>query len=88
MLPISYVDCRASGSAGARDDTSTQAAVEKSLEQMLLQQAIPGQTIFVAWKSSAIMSTPNVTSFRLVNTDDDVMPAPGYMAVLGNLLFL
>jgi len=67
---------------------SVQAEIEKSLEDMLLRLATPGQTIFAAWKSSAIMNTPNVTSFHLVNAEDDIMPAPGYMAVLGNLMFL
>jgi hypothetical protein len=33
------------------------------------------------------MSAPSIVSFRLVNTDDDVMESPGHMAVLGSLVY-
>jgi hypothetical protein len=54
---------------------------------MLRQQAAPGQTIYAAWKSFAIMNTAEVKSFDLVNTDDDVMLSPGHMAVLGDIIY-
>jgi uncharacterized phage protein gp47/JayE len=62
-------------------------AIEASLGEMLHQLATPGQTIFSAWVSYAIMNATGVQSFKLVTTDDYVMPAPGYMAVLGTILF-
>lgn len=70
-----------------RDDDATRAAIEQSLEVMLLALAAPGQTIYASWKSAAIMDTANVASFRLANNDDDVMPSPGHMAVLGDIHF-
>lgn len=64
-----------------------EAATELSLRDMLHEKAAPGQTIFAAWVSNAIMDTPNVVSFKLITTDDYVMPSPGHMAVLGTVLF-
>ena len=49
--------------------------------------AAPGQTIYAAWVSYAIMSAPGVQSFHLVTTDDYVMPSLGHMAVLGTILY-
>jgi uncharacterized phage protein gp47/JayE len=69
------------------DTTEIRAAVEQSLLDMLFEFAAPGQTIFAAWKSFAVMSTANVQSFQLVNTADDVMPSPGHMAVLGDIVY-
>ena len=69
------------------DTPSTRAGIETSIEQMLFIYASPGQTIYAAWKSAAVMNAPGVISFDLLNTADDVMPAPGYMAVLNDLFF-
>jgi uncharacterized phage protein gp47/JayE len=69
------------------DNESTRAGIEASLLDMLFALAIPGQTIFVAWKSYAIMNAPNVNSFQLINTIDDVMLSPGHMAVLGSVIY-
>lgn len=66
---------------------SAQGAVEASLRDMLFQMAAPGQTIYAAWISYAIMNAPGVQSFRLVTTQDWVMPSLGNMAVLGTVLF-
>jgi uncharacterized phage protein gp47/JayE len=62
-------------------------AIEASVREMLHEMAFPGQTIFAAWVSYAIMNAPGVISFKLVTDSDYVMPAPGYMAVLGTILF-
>jgi len=62
-------------------------AVEASLRDMLFQMAKPGQTIYAAWVSYAIMNAPGVQSFHLVTTDDYVMPSLGHMAVLGTILY-
>jgi uncharacterized phage protein gp47/JayE len=64
-----------------------QAEIEQSLRNMLFLKAAPGQTIFASWVSYAIMNAPSVQSFQLVTTADYVMPAPGYMAVLGTILY-
>lgn len=70
------------------DTTAAEAAVESSLRSMLFQNAAPGQTIYSAWISYAIMNAPGVKSFNLITTEDIVMPSLGHMAVMGTLLFL
>jgi uncharacterized phage protein gp47/JayE len=69
------------------DTAEVSGAIQASLSEMLHQLAKPGQTIYSAWVSYAIMNATGVESFKLVTTDDYVMPAPGYMAVLGTILF-
>ena len=69
------------------DTEETRAQIETSLREMLFEMAAPGQTIYAAWKSFAIMNAPSVQSFLLVNTADDVMPSPGHMAVLGSIIY-
>jgi uncharacterized phage protein gp47/JayE len=66
---------------------SAQGAVEASIREMLFEMAAPGQTIYAAWVSYAIMNAPGVQSFNLITTDDIVMPSLGHMAVMGTLLF-
>ena len=62
-------------------------AIEVSIREMLHEMASPGQTIYAAWVSYAIMNAPGVTSFHLLTTDDYVMPSLGHMAVLGTILY-
>jgi uncharacterized phage protein gp47/JayE len=62
-------------------------AVETSLQNMLVAQSFPGQTIYSAWVSYAIMSAPGVVSFNLVTNTDYVMNSPGNMALLGTIMF-
>lgn len=62
-------------------------AIESSVRDMLYEQAAPGQTIYAAWVSYAIMSAPGVQSFNLLTTADYVMPSVGHMAVLGTILY-
>ena len=70
------------------DTVEAEAAVEASIRQMLFEQAAPGQTIYAAWISYAIMNAPGVQSFNLITTGDYVMPSLGHMAVMGTLMFL
>jgi len=70
------------------DTVEAEGAVEASLRQMLFELAAPGQTIYAAWVSYAIMNAPGIVSFNLITTDDNVMPSLGHMAVLGTVLFL
>lgn len=64
-----------------------QAEIEQSIRDMLFLMAAPGQTIYSAWASYAIMNAPSVQSFNLVTNDDYVMPSLGHMAVLGTILY-
>ena len=69
------------------DTAAAEAAVEASLRDMLFRNASPGQTIYAAWISYAIMNAPGVQSFKLITTEDHPMPSVGHMAVMGTLLF-
>jgi uncharacterized phage protein gp47/JayE len=69
------------------DTAEVQVEIEASVQQMLLQMAAPGQTIYAAWVSYAIMNAPSVQSFNLVTTADYVMPNLGSMAVLDTILY-
>lgn len=65
-----------------------QATIEASIREMLFQSAAPGQTIFAAWVSYAIMNATGVVSFQLVTDQDFVMPSLGHMAVLDTILYV
>jgi uncharacterized phage protein gp47/JayE len=69
------------------DTPATRGAIEESLLEMLFKVAAPGQTIFAAWKSYAVMSALGVYSFDMTNTSDDVMETPGHMAVLRDIFY-
>ena len=69
------------------DTAEAQAEIEQSIQNMLFVQAAPGQTIYAAWISYAIMSAPSVQSFQLVTAADVVMPSLGHMAVLETILY-
>src|SRR5207344_1307222 len=62
------------------DNEATRAAIIASIEDMLLGVAAPGQTIFTAWKYTAVMNASGVISFDMTNTADDVMPSIGHLA--------
>jgi uncharacterized phage protein gp47/JayE len=67
--------------------TECQAEIQTQLENMLFQMAAPGQTIYSAWVSAAIMQAPSVISFDLVTNSDYVMNSIGNMATLGTILY-
>jgi uncharacterized phage protein gp47/JayE len=69
------------------DTVEAQAEIEQSIRDMLFAMAAPGQTIYAAWVSYAIMNAPSVQSFQLVTTADNVMPSLGHMAVLETILY-
>jgi uncharacterized phage protein gp47/JayE len=64
-----------------------QGEIENSLDSMLMEKASPGQTIFAAWISSAIMNAPSVVSFTLITNADVPMASVGNMAILGTILY-
>jgi uncharacterized phage protein gp47/JayE len=70
------------------DTPDVRAAIEQSLHDLLFALAAPGQTIFAAWKYTAVMNAPGVVSFSLVTTTDDVMESMGHMAVLGDIVYV
>jgi uncharacterized phage protein gp47/JayE len=70
------------------DTDECKAEIEQQLRDMLFKVAAPGQTIFASWINYAIMSAPSVVSHRLVNDEDQIMQAPGYMAVLGTISYV
>lgn len=69
------------------DNPTTRGEIEKSLNDLLLRQAAPGQTIYAAWKYNAVMNAPGVQNFALSQTADDVMASPGHMAILGDIIY-
>jgi uncharacterized phage protein gp47/JayE len=69
------------------DTTAVRLAIAESLKEMLRERAEPGGVIYAAWKNFAIMQAPGVISFFLGNSRDDVMPSPGHMPVLGNIIY-
>ena len=68
------------------NDAATQAAIEQSIRDMLFVKAAPGQTIYRSWVEEAISNAVGEDHHNLI-FDDAVMPAPGYMAVLGTILY-
>ena len=69
------------------DTPTVRGEIEQSIRKLLFDQAAPGQTIYAAWISYAIMGSPGVQSFELVTTDDDAMPSLGHMAILETILY-
>jgi uncharacterized phage protein gp47/JayE len=69
------------------DTPAVRAAIEVSLQEMLLNYAKPGQTIYAAWKYAAISNTPEVVSFSMATALDDIMQSPGHIAVLGDIVY-
>jgi uncharacterized phage protein gp47/JayE len=95
--PVSVEDCFVTApvkqfiditiSALVPNTDEVKAEIEASVKAMLKVKAAPGQTIYAAWVSYAIMNAPNVESFRLTTDADYVMTAPGNMAVLGTIFY-
>jgi len=69
------------------DTAAMRAAIEASLQAMLRRWAAPGATIYAAWKYHAIQDTPGVEHFDLAFSNDDLMPSPGHLAVLGDVSY-
>jgi uncharacterized phage protein gp47/JayE len=76
-LRITYLDI---------DNASTRAAIENSLLNTFLLRSVPGQTWYRAWSDQGVMSAPGVNAYDLL-AQDQIMPHPGYMPVLGDLTY-
>jgi uncharacterized phage protein gp47/JayE len=68
------------------DDASTRSAIEQSLLNEFFIRAVPGQLWYRSWSDHGVASATNVNAYDLVASDVP-MPAPGYMAVLGDLTY-
>ena len=69
------------------DTTATRAAVIESARAMLRERGKPGQTIYAAWKSEAVLNAAGVISFNLLG-GDEVMESNGHMPTLGDVAFV
>jgi uncharacterized phage protein gp47/JayE len=69
------------------DTEECKAEIEAQLQNLLFRMAAPGQTIYSAWISAAIMQAPSVISFNLITNSDYVMANIGSMAVLSTILY-
>jgi uncharacterized phage protein gp47/JayE len=69
------------------DTTAVRAAIEQAILDMLYQYATPGQTIYAAWKFSAVLGAAGVVSFDMTTVEDDMMPDAGHMATLGDIYY-
>jgi uncharacterized phage protein gp47/JayE len=65
-----------------QDDAGIRAEIEASVRDMLMERAIPGQTIYRSWVDEAISSVHNVDHYDL-DFEDGVMPSAGHLAILG-----
>jgi uncharacterized phage protein gp47/JayE len=68
------------------DSPSTREAIEVSIRNMLLERAIPGETIYRSWVEVAIADALGVDHFELV-FDTTPMPSPGHLALLGSVIY-
>lgn len=70
------------------DTPAVRGAIARQLQNMFIERSAPGQTIFAAWKTHAIMDASGVVSFNLGSCDrDDIMLSPGHLPVLGNIIY-
>jgi uncharacterized phage protein gp47/JayE len=70
----------------SKDDPTTRARIEQSIKDMEFKRSKPGQTMFRSWVSEAISQAVGEENHEL-DFDTVVMPAPGYMPVLGTVLY-
>jgi uncharacterized phage protein gp47/JayE len=69
------------------DDTpTTRGNIEASIDAMEFARSQPGQTMYASWVDEAISQAVGEVSHELIFTTTP-MPAPGYMPVLGTVLY-
>jgi uncharacterized phage protein gp47/JayE len=69
------------------DSPSTRAGIVTSLQTMLFEKAVPGETIYASWVEAAIADTVGVDHFELDFTTT-AMPSPGHLAILGSIIYV
>jgi uncharacterized phage protein gp47/JayE len=68
------------------DDPSVRARIEESIKDMEFKRSKPGQTMYRSWVDEAISQAVGEETHELT-FETTVMPAPGYMPVLGTVLY-
>jgi uncharacterized phage protein gp47/JayE len=69
------------------DDTpEVRARIEQSIKDMEMQKSAPGQTMYRSWVDEAISIAIGENHHELI-FDTTPMPAPGYMPMLGTVLY-
>src|SRR5262249_2386251 len=76
-LHITYLDS---------DVAATRNAITASLIDIFRERAAPGAIWYRSWSDEGIAAAPGVVAYDLV-ASDVVMPAGGYMAVLGDITY-
>jgi uncharacterized phage protein gp47/JayE len=69
-----------------QDDAGIRAEIESAISDMLLEKAIPGQTIYRSWIDEAISSVHSVDHYDL-DFEDGIMPTAGHLGVLGSVTY-
>lgn len=69
-----------------KDDSSVRGRIEISIKDMEFKRSKPGQTIYRSWVDEAISQAVGEETHELT-FETTVMPAPGYMPVLGTVLY-
>jgi uncharacterized phage protein gp47/JayE len=68
------------------DDPTVRARIETAIHDMELLRSKPGQTWYRSWVDEAISSAVGEETHELIY-ETTAMPAPGYMPVLGTVLY-
>ena len=69
------------------DDASVRARIEQSIADMEFKKSKPGQTMYRSWVDEAISQAIGEETHEL-DFETVEMPAPGYMPVLGTILYV
>ena len=71
----------------SKDDSSVRARIETSIKDMEFERSKPGQTWYRSWVDEAISNAVGEITHEL-DFETVEMPAPGYMPVLGTILYI
>ena len=68
------------------DDPTVRARIEQNIKDMEFARSKPGQTMYRSWVDEAISQAVGEETHEL-DFETTPMPAPGYMPVLGTVLY-
>jgi uncharacterized phage protein gp47/JayE len=68
------------------DSTSTRTSIDEQIQELLLERAIPGGTIYESWVDAAISNSLGEDHHELVFTTTS-MPSPGHIAIVGSIIY-
>jgi uncharacterized phage protein gp47/JayE len=96
MRPVTVLDCYVVApilffydieiQSLVEDDPTVRGRVEQAIKDMEMKRSMPGQTMYRSWVGEAISNAVGEESHELIY-DTTAMPAPGYMPVLGTVLY-